>query len=71
MGSDRSWELVEAVARSPLLQEATVARGIDLAGIERTLLELDEIEAHERERLLLMTRELAAFAARHRRRLFL
>jgi hypothetical protein len=67
MGSDLSWELVEAVARSPLLQEPVVPRGIELADIERSLLATDDIDASERERLLDATHELAAYAQRHRR----
>jgi hypothetical protein len=64
MGSDLSWELVDAVARSPLLQEARVPRGVELAEVERRLLEADDVTAAERERLLAAARELAAFAGR-------
>jgi hypothetical protein len=64
MGSNLSWELVDAVARSPLLQEARVPRGVELADVERKLLEADDVDAFERERLLAATYELAAFAER-------
>lgn len=65
MGSDRmSWELVDAVARSPLLQEPRVPRGVELAEVERMLLEADDVDAVERERLLTAAHELAAFAER-------
>jgi hypothetical protein len=67
MAHKKSWELVEAVARSPLLQGAVVERGTDLADVERALLQADDLEAIERERLLAATRELAAFAAQHPR----
>jgi hypothetical protein len=64
MGSDLSWELVDAVARSPLLQEPRVAPGVELAEVERKLLQADDVDAFERERLLAAVRELAAFAER-------
>jgi hypothetical protein len=64
MGSDLSWELVDAVARSPLLQEPTVRAGVELADVERKLLDASDVDAVERERLLTATRELAAFAER-------
>jgi hypothetical protein len=64
MGSDLSWELVDAVARSPLLQEPRIGRGVDLAEVERRLLEADDVDATERERLLAAAYELAAFADR-------
>jgi hypothetical protein len=66
MGSDLSWELVEAVGRSPLLQQPSIEPGIELADVERALLAADDVEAVERERLLAATRELAAFAEQHR-----
>jgi hypothetical protein len=64
MGSDLSWELVDAVARSPLLQEPRIARGVELADVERKLLQADDVDAFERERLLAAAYELAAFAER-------
>src|SRR5690242_16415454 len=56
---ERNWEIVDAVARSPLLAEAEVEPGIDLAAVERALLETDRVAASDRERLVLATRELA------------
>jgi hypothetical protein len=64
MGSlGNSWELIDAVARSPLLQEPRIPRGLELAEVERMLLAADDVEAVEREWLLAAVRELAAFAA--------
>jgi hypothetical protein len=63
MGSDLSWELVDAIGRSPILQAAHVPTGIELAEVERLLLAADDMDAVERERLLVAVRELADFAA--------
>jgi hypothetical protein len=56
---EHKWELVNAVARSPLLSSPQVSQGIELAAVERILLETDELAAADRERLLHTTRELA------------
>jgi len=56
---ERSWEIVDAVARSPLLSSAEVEPGIDLAAVERALLATDCVTASDCERLVLATRELA------------
>jgi hypothetical protein len=64
MGSDLSWELVDSVTRSPLLQEPRIGRGVELAEVERKLLEADDVDAIERERLLAAAYELAAFNER-------
>jgi hypothetical protein len=64
MGSDLNWDIVDAVARSPLLNEPTVPSGVELAEVERKLLAADDVEAVERERLLAAAHELAAFAQR-------
>jgi hypothetical protein len=56
---ERNWEIVDAVARSPLFAEAEVEPGIDLAAVERALLATDRVAASDCERLVLATRELA------------
>jgi hypothetical protein len=56
---EQKWDLVKAVARSPLLSSPHVNAGIELAAVERILLEADELAAAHRERLLQATRELA------------
>jgi hypothetical protein len=58
-GVEPNWDIVDAVARSPLFSEGEVEPGIDLAAVERALLASERISAHERERLLLAARELA------------
>lgn len=64
MASERRWDLVDAVSRSPLLGPPRVRPGIDLAAVERRLLATDELAAAERERLLDSVRELADVFAR-------
>ena len=56
---DHKWDLVDAVSRSPLLGEAQIAPGIELADVERTLLAADGLPAAEQERLITSVRELA------------
>ena len=58
-GSERRWDLVDAVSRSPLLGPPQIRPGIDLADVERRLLVTDDLTAAERERLLDSVRELA------------
>ena len=64
MASERRWDLVDAVSRSPLLGPPRIRPGIDLAAVERWLLSTDELPAAERERLLGSARELADVFAR-------
>jgi hypothetical protein len=54
-----NWELVDAVARSPLLGGAEIEPGIDLADVERALLATDCVAAADCERLVIAARELA------------
>jgi len=64
MASERRWDLVDAVGRSPLLGPPRLRPGIDLAAVERRLLATEELPAAERERLLDSVRELADVYAR-------
>jgi hypothetical protein len=57
--NEHKWDLVDAVASSPLLGSAQLARGTDLAEVEQELLDADELPAGERERLIAAVRELA------------
>jgi hypothetical protein len=57
--ADQSWEIVDAIARSPLLRKAQIEPGIDLADVERALLATDRLTAHECELFLVAARELA------------
>ena len=62
--SERKWDLVDAVSKSPLLGPPVVRPGIDLADVERRLLSADGLSAAERERLITAVRELAEVYAR-------
>ena len=64
MASERRWDLVDAVSRSPLLGPPRIRPGIVLATLERRLLATDELAAAERERLIDSVRELADVYAR-------
>jgi hypothetical protein len=62
---EHRWDLVDAVRRSPLLGVAEVPPGIELADVERSLLDADGVSAAERERLLASLHELASAYVRY------
>ena len=62
---DHKWDLVDAVSRSPLLGTPQIAPGIELAEVERILLDTDALPAAEKERLIASARELADVYVRY------
>lgn len=61
---DHKWDLVDAVGRSPLLGSPEIAPGIELADVERLLLDSGGLSAAERERMIASVRELAGVYVR-------